>query len=111
MNQRPANLDFTKINGIGIIVHTDIRIQMSQEMLVGIRRGATAYMQCIFSPIEAQSFKKNSIYWNVKYMHSQMGFLPEPFSVHNEILFLHYHPSSVPLYKDVGSKWESTSNM
>lgn len=104
MDPKPQYLDFTTINGIGIIVHADQNhFQLSQDVLVAIRRGATAYLQCIFTPDEAQSFKKNSIYWDIPYMRTQLGFVPTPFQVHNGTLYIHYYPSAVPLYREVGA--------
>lgn len=100
---RPADLDLSSVEGIGIIVHVDPRMQMTQDMMVGIRQGATMYMKCLFTPQEAAAFKNNSMYWNVPYTRNQMGFLPEPFQVHENKLYIHYHPSAVPRYKDIAT--------
>ena len=98
---RPLDLDLSSVDGIGVIVHIDPRMQLTQEMLVAIQQGATMYMKCLFTPQETVAFKKNSMFWNVPYTRSQMGFLPEPFQVYKNMLYIHYHPSAVPRYKDI----------
>jgi hypothetical protein len=89
------------VTGIGIIIHVDPTMQLTQDMLVGIRRGATSYMQCLFTPQEARAFGKNSLFWNIPYMRAQYGFVPEPFQIHEGVLYIHYHPTAVPLFKDL----------
>jgi len=92
--ERPADFVLPEgITGVDIVMMIDGRTQMNQECMIYLLENANQYMRTLFTPEEARTLKDNSIWWNQPYAMTKLGVIPEPFTVHEGKLFIHYHPT------------------
>jgi len=89
---RPPDLSLLNVTGVDIIIHIDNRIHLTQQTLMALRNGAIDYMHSLFSPVEICCFYDNSMWWNVAYTYSRLGFIPTDFQIWKDKMFLHYYP-------------------
>ncbi len=95
MTLRPPDLNLNDVIGVDILISMDNRIPLNQEMLLAIRQDAIDYLHSIFTPIEVCGFYENTMWWNIPYAISRLGFVPEEFQIYEQKVFLNYSATSV----------------
>ena len=86
-----AGIDLTQVNGISILIVIDPR-ELTPDKMVTIKEQAIERIKQIFTPAQCQHFKNNRLIWNVGYLKTQLGFIPQPFEIHDSTLYIRFDP-------------------